>query len=675
MINCEEIRDELERVVDFRIGEGASKKYPLVFNKKTLLSRLTGPAIFTDGGKIYLPAQFNLSSNDSDNQMMIASAVRHESDHIREFIKLQEEMGGSEEYDPKLINRMLEDFFLQPQFRENPTLAHEIFNIVEDNRIDRKAREELPGLRHFSEEKEKPLYLSRRPNPRYLMKRGRELDAFRELFLEKTLLDKTVDEPPSKYKKLLKECVDMARSAEGKDIHASLDSTKKIYAKFKENFNIKQPMPKLPSFAGRDHGKLCPGIPRRYSGSIKPREGREEEDEETRQREGAGEKKKEMRQGGGDEERSKEKKMSQEEVKGKEKREKKENKDEEGEKLEKKGKDGERSEEVKREEQVRKEGEIPEKKISKEAKEKAKKDELERDKYRYYPGSRPFIRMVPKPSPGVYLKVPRTSNYDIKEAQRRIDKYNGEIRAIESYFRKLEERYRGKRKAKQGEEMDIREYVQAELEYEATGIRPDKKMFKKRAPVKRKAAWAVLADISASTGFGFGYRIIDYIKDALLIQGEALSYSNYPFGIFAFHSGGNSLREMINYKDTVYVIKDFGEEYTDQSRGRAMSLYPYGGTLMVNAIKYVSDNLKKMEGSPKGLSIITDGEPDIPEEVRAILDKIQKDGIFPFLFVIGAEHERYAKSLIDNYVIIRRDKINELPNEVLRIFTTYGIIK
>jgi nitric oxide reductase activation protein len=282
---------------------------------------------------------------------------------------------------------------------------------------------------------------------------------------------------------------------------------------------------------------------------------------------------------------------------------------------------------------------------------------------------------VPKPSPGVYLKVPRACNYDIKEARRIIDKYSGEIGAIESYFRKLEERYRGKKRARQGEEIDIREYVQAELEYEATGIRPDKKMFKKRAPVKRKAAWAVLADISASTGFGFGYRIIDYIKDALLIQGEALGYSGYPFGIFAFHSGGSSLKEMINYKDTVYIIKDFKEEYTDQSRGRVMSLYPYGGTLMVNAIEYISDNLKKIEGSPKGLSIITDGEPDIPGEVKAILDRIQKDGIFPFLFVIGSEHERCAKSLIDNYVIIKKDRISELPNEVLRIFTTYGIIK
>ncbi|MEA3485585.1 MAG: hypothetical protein U9R03_02635, partial [Candidatus Aerophobetes bacterium] len=80
MINCKEIKNELERVVDFRIGEGASEKHPLAFNKKTLLSSLTGPAIFTDGGKIYLPAQFNLAPDDSDNQTMIASAVRHESD-------------------------------------------------------------------------------------------------------------------------------------------------------------------------------------------------------------------------------------------------------------------------------------------------------------------------------------------------------------------------------------------------------------------------------------------------------------------------------------------------------------------------------------------------------------------------------------------------------------------
>lgn len=106
-----------------------------------------------------------------------------------------------------------------------------------------------------------------------------------------------------------------------------------------------------------------------------------------------------------------------------------------------------------------------------------------------------------------------------------------------------------------------------------------------------------------------------------------------------------------------------------------MSLSPYGGTLMVNAIKYITDNLSKVEGIPKGFFIITDGEPDTPEEVRDIFKSLQEDGILPFLFVIGAEHEKCAKFLIDDYVIIKRDRLADLPNEVLRIFTTYGIMK
>ena len=131
----------------------------------------------------------------------------------------------------------------------------------------------------------------------------------------------------------------------------------------------------------------------------------------------------------------------------------------------------------------------------------------------------------------------------------------------------------------------------------------------------------------------------------------------------------------MDYKDTVYLIKNFNEKYTEETRGKIMSLSPYGGTLMVNAIEYVAENLKKVEGRPKGLSIITDGEPDSPWAVKNALKKLQEDGILPFLFVIGSEHERCAKSLVDNYIIIKRDKLNELPSEVLRIFTTYGIIK
>jgi len=659
MALCKKIESELERVIDFRIGDGASERYSLVFDKKTFFSLISGPAIYTDGEKIHLPSQFNLASADYDNEVMIASAVRHESDHIKEFIKLHRELHPDKEYDPKSINQFLEDFFFKEQFKENPTLAHEIFNIVEDNRIDHKARKELPGLARFSREKEKPIYLNRRPSPKYLMKKKKELSAFREFFLQKTLLDETIDEIPSKYRNLLDECVSIARAAENKDIHTSLEATEKIYLKFKENFDIKEPISQLPSFAGRGHDKLSPGLPRKYRGYVKPREGREEGKKQASARREE-EKETPPEKGPQQKETSSKKKRNQPEksIWEKQKERKVEFRQEKEKEIQ--------SKEEKKKEDGKREG----------RKEKRKKDlPSEKDKLSYWVGGNRFIRVVPKPSPGVNIIRPQSSRDNIERAHRMIEKYNGEIRAIETYFKRLEERYRGKKKARAGEEINIGEYVQAELEYEATGVRPNKKMFRKRTRSKKKAAWAILADISSSTAFGFGYRIIDYIKDALLIQGEALNYSGYPFGIFAFHSGGALFREIINYKDTVYIIKDFKEDYTEESRGKIMSLSPYGGTLMVNAIEYITSNLKKVEGMPKGFSIITDGEPDTPRDIRDILKNLQDDGILPFLFVIGAEHEKCAQFLIDDYVIIKRDRLADLPKEVLRIFTTYGIMK
>lgn len=651
MALCQKIEPELKRVIDFRIEDGASERHPLVFDKKTFLPLISGPAIYTDGEKIHLPTQFKLALTDSDNEIMIASAVRHESDHIKEFIKLNQEFHPDKEYDPKSINRFLEDFFLGEKFKENPTLAHEIFNIVEDNRIDRKAREELPGLARFSKEKEKPIYLNRRPSPKYLMKKKKGLSAFREFFLQKTLLDETIDEVPPQYNNLLNECVSIARSAENEDIHVSLEATEKIYVKFKENFDIKQPMRQLPPFAGRGHSRMSPGLPKKYKGSVKPREGREED------------KKRRSAQDRKERKASSEREEQQKKISAKKKAKK--NQPEES-------IPGEHKE---REPRFKKEKES-EKQDKKEKRQKEKIDSTpEKDKLSYWIGSGYFRKIVPKPSPGVNIAIPQGSRSDIERAHETIEKYDGEIRAIESYFKRLEERYRGKKKARAGEEINIGEYVQAELEYEATGVRPNKKMFRKRARIKKKAAWAILADISSSTAFGFGYRIIDYIKDALLIQGEALNYSGYPFGIFAFHSGGILFREIMNYRDTIYTIKDFKENYGEENRGRIMSLSPYGGTLMVNAIKYISDNLREVEGMPKGFCIITDGEPDTPEDVRESFKSLQEDGILPFLFVIGAEHEKCAKFLIDDYVIIKRDKLAELPNEVLRIFTTYGIMK
>jgi len=230
------------------------------------------------------------------------------------------------------------------------------------------------------------VYLSRRPSPKYLLKKGRKLDAFREFFLEKTLLDETVDEVPEEYQKLLKECVDIARSAEGKDIYASFAATKKIYDKFKENFDIKGPMTSLP-----------PGIPRRYRGSVKPREGRGEEERKAGQGEGEKIKKEENRKEG---------MRSSEEAKEIE-REKEMRREEQAKAdREKKGREkGQRKEEGKREKRKEGEGEQDrEEKSFKGQMDEGKRTEKRSEDLnsRYDPHrSRPLIRLVPKPTPGV----------------------------------------------------------------------------------------------------------------------------------------------------------------------------------------------------------------------------------------------------------------------------------
>ena len=52
--------------------------------------------------------------------------------------------------------------------------------------------------------------------------------------------------------------------------------------------------------------------------------------------------------------------------------------------------------------------------------------------------------------------------------------------------------------------------------------------------------------------------------------------------------------------------------------------------------------------------------------------------IYPFLVVIGREFEKYARGLTedigsDHYTVIDRDKVHELPNEMFRLFKTFGI--
>jgi nitric oxide reductase activation protein len=246
-------------------------------------------------------------------------------------------------------------------------------------------------------------------------------------------------------------------------------------------------------------------------------------------------------------------------------------------------------------------------------------------------------------------------------------KYAGEIESMKRTFRLLRSKHYGNRMDFSGDDLDFEAYNQVDLECRVTGIKGQEKYFHAPTQNAKKPAWAVLADISPSTDPS-DKNIIEQVKGGLLIQGESLGVTDYPFGLYAFSAD-------------LFVIKDYTQKYNTVIANKIVSVQRRdGGTNLGASLRVVGSLLARQSESPKGITIITDGESDNNIYARNAINELYSKKIYPFLIVIGSEFQKYAMELTsdigpEHYSVIERDKVHELPWEMIRLFKTYGIAR
>ena len=495
------------------------------------------------------------------------------------------------------------------ELTENPALASWIDNVVKDFRIDSQRRKQLPGVNRFYKEALNPATKYFRPS----IKKMSELDAFREQFLQKTLLEDTLEEVPKEQRELLE---DVARIAQFSDsIHNDPEVVKQIYQKFKENFDITQKIKRSPPKFNTGDNSRTQGSPQQgYQGQTQPREGRDPNEK----------KPKKLSEEGSDGKKLYEEDEDSKDKKGKSGREEDENGDDSLE------------DERGNEELYRRDRNALYKRISE-----------ERD-----------------------IDIVSLKPVDSKEARDLVQKdritYAGEIESMRRIFRQLKLRHYGLRRDFEGTELDYEAIMQGDLEFLVTGVRRERRVFVKDIRNQQRPAWAVLADVSGSTGKSH-FNIIKPIKSALFIQGEALSVSDGSFGLFTF-------------SDKLYIIKDFTESYTESTADKIMSMTDISGTNLGPSLYAVGDLLRRQNEQPKGITIVTDGQANDMDYAREAITDLHKRKIHPFVIVIGRNLEDYARELTseigeDHYSVIEKDRLYELPQEMFRLFKTYGIAR
>lgn len=238
-------------------------------------------------------------------------------------------------------------------------------------------------------------------------------------------------------------------------------------------------------------------------------------------------------------------------------------------------------------------------------------------------------------------------------------------RRLRSQFSALTPARRWQKNQSEGEELDIDACVRTHADRRA-GQAGGMPAYLARNRQERDLACLLLADLSLSTDAGIAdnFRVIDAIRDGMMLFSEALSACGDTFAMYGFSS---LKRGNVRFHE----IKPFDTQYDAHHRGRIAALRPGYYTRMGAAIRRATALLETQGEGQRLLLILSDGKPtDIDayegryaiEDTRMSLIEARRAGIQPFCLTIDREGADYLPHLFGpgGFLVLRH------PEELAR---------
>jgi hypothetical protein len=231
-----------------------------------------------------------------------------------------------------------------------------------------------------------------------------------------------------------------------------------------------------------------------------------------------------------------------------------------------------------------------------------------------------------------------------------------------------------------GDDYDLNAVVDYFIDRRADGHQSDR-LYTRRLRRRRDVAVSFLLDQSSSTARTIGRhplqpythpgrRIIEIEKEGLVLMSEALEAVGDRYSINGFTSEG---RRNVKF----YVLKDFGEHYSDEVMRRIGGITYQNNTRLGAAIRHAAAKLAKQEARTRLLIVLSDGRPYdhdygdaryAREDTREALRQAKTLGITPFCITIDRESESELRDLYGDvgYTII--DDVLSLPERLPGIY-------
>ncbi len=249
---------------------------------------------------------------------------------------------------------------------------------------------------------------------------------------------------------------------------------------------------------------------------------------------------------------------------------------------------------------------------------------------------------------------------------------------IKREFQRLRPRmYRQVKGLEDGDEIDLEAAVGARVDLR-TGTAPSTKLYAARQPLARDVAALFLLDMSASTDMRLAeredMRVIDVMKEAVVLLSAALEGIGDVYAIYGFSSGGRRNVE-------VYPVKTFAEPLSPEVKSRIGGIAPKRSTRMGAAVRHATRKLKDLSCRAKLLVLLSDGYPEdsdygrdhhVPtyglRDTMMAFREAEKNNILSFCLTVDKGGHDYLREMCSpsRYMVI--EDVLALPVELPKIY-------
>jgi nitric oxide reductase activation protein len=230
------------------------------------------------------------------------------------------------------------------------------------------------------------------------------------------------------------------------------------------------------------------------------------------------------------------------------------------------------------------------------------------------------------------------------------------------------------RNLQDGQDLDIDRVIESEVNARAGGERLDR-VYTRDHRERRDVAVAFLLDMSSSTNEAAeagGRRIIEVEKEALIVAAEALHALGDPFAVWGFSGYG---RDHVAF----YVAKEFAEPYDHRARERIGRI----GFKMENrdgaAIRHATAKLMAWPARARLLILLSDGKPldcgcdhyfdrYAQEDTRVALREARKAGVHPFCITVDPTGPQYLARMYGEVAYTVIDRVESLPARLVSVY-------